>query len=71
MPGTVDWKQVIQNPKSIFERTENCNYAIECAKRIAAVKVVGIAGSDIADGKPKLTLAIWWQASLLFVRFVL
>ncbi|KAL1499790.1 hypothetical protein AB1Y20_012475 [Prymnesium parvum] len=61
MPGTVDWKQVIQNPKSIFERTENCNYAIECAKRIAAVKVVGIAGSDIADGKPKLTLAIWWQ----------
>ena len=28
------------------------------------MKVVSISGSDIANGTPKLTLAIWWQVRL-------
>jgi len=60
-PGSVEWQRVLQSPKSIFERTANCNYACEVAHSIPGIKIVGISGSDIAAGSPKLTLAIWWQ----------
>ena len=32
-PGCVDWSKVNLNPKSIYERVENCNYACDVAKR--------------------------------------
>ena len=59
-PGIVEWSRVNQRPRSIFERTENCNLAVETAVKLGT-KVVGIQGKDVAEGQPKLTLAIWWQ----------
>jgi hypothetical protein len=37
---------------------ENCNYAVELGPKVELVKVklVGIAGKDIHDGNPVLTL---------------
>jgi len=60
-PGIVDWTRVLLEPKSIFERTANCNYACDLARSVPGIKLVGIAGSDLSAGSPKLTLAIWWQ----------
>ena len=59
-PGIVDWSRVSLKPRSIFQRVESCNYALELARRLQ-LRTVGIAGQDIADGSPKLTLAIVWQ----------
>jgi hypothetical protein len=59
-PGVVDWSRVHLHPKSIYERVENCNQAIEVARKLK-MKVVSIDGNDIAQGSPKLTLAILWQ----------
>ena len=59
-PGCVDWSKVNMNPKSIYERVENCNYACDVAKKLK-MKVVGIGGKDIAEGSIKLTLAVVWQ----------
>ena len=58
--GSVDWKRANAQPRNVHERVENCNYALEIAKRMG-MKVVGIGGKDIADGSTKLTLAILWQ----------
>lgn len=60
-PGSVEWRKVNMAPRSIYERVENCNYACDVAKR-QQMKVVGIGGKDIAEGLPKLTLAVVWQA---------
>ena len=66
-PGCVEWSKVNLNPKSIYERVENCNYACDIAKR-QQMKVVGIGGKDIAEGSPKLTLAVVWHLMRADVR---
>jgi len=65
-PGIVDWKRVIKKfnkMKANFERIENCNYAVELGPKVELVKVklIGIAGKDIHDGNPVLTLGLVWQ----------
>ena len=59
-PGIVDWSRVSIKPRSIYQRAENCNYALEVARQLQ-LRTVGIAGQDIADGNRKLTLALVWQ----------
>jgi len=38
-----------------MEKLENCNYAVELGKQLK-FSLVGIAGQDISDGNPTLTL---------------
>jgi len=67
-PGIVDWERRVViteklskiRAKRFQECLGNCNYAVEVAKRLNLV-VVGIAGSDLYDCNPTLTLAIVWQ----------
>ena len=40
-----------------MEKLENCNYAVELGKQLK-FSLVGIAGKDISDGNPTLTLGI-------------
>ena len=46
--------------KRFQEILGNCNYAVEVARKLNLV-VVGIAGSDLMEANPTLTLAIVWQ----------
>ena len=39
---------------------ENCNYVITVAKQLS-FSMVGIGGTDIVDGNPKLVSALIWQ----------
>lgn len=41
-----------------MEKLENCNYAVELGKQLK-FSLVGIAGQDLADGNPTLTLGEW------------
>merc|ERR550525_796128 len=67
-PGIVDWeKRVVRQEKMSAMRSKrfqeifsNCNYAVELARQLNLV-IVGIAGSDIQEGNPTLTLAVVWQ----------
>mmetsp|Transcript_10362 Transcript_10362/g.31867 ORF Transcript_10362/g.31867 Transcript_10362/m.31867 type:complete len:188 (+) Transcript_10362:99-662(+) len=59
-PGCVDWAKVDGTPKNDFVKMANCNHAVDVARQLGC-KLVGIAGSDIAAGSPKLTGSIWWQ----------
>jgi len=67
-PGIIDWERRVViteklskiRAKRFQECLGNCNYAVEVAKRLNLV-VVGIAGSDLYDCNPTLTLAIVWQ----------
>jgi len=59
-PGIVDDKRVNWNPKTNFNRIENCNYAVELGKQLK-FSLVGIDGKNIYDGNKTLTLAIVWQ----------
>lgn len=38
-----------------MEKLENCNYAVELGKQLK-FSLVGIAGQDLAEGNPLLTL---------------
>lgn len=38
-----------------MEKLENCNYAVELGKQLK-FSLVGIAGQDLSDGNPTLTL---------------
>lgn len=40
---------------------QNCNYAVDLSKEKFNVVLVNIAGVDIVDGKPILTLGLVWQ----------
>lgn len=40
-----------------MEKLENCNYAVELGKKLK-FSLVGIAGQDISEGNPTLTLAL-------------
>ena len=59
-PGSVDWSRVKGSPKNRYEKGDNCEYALGVARKLGC-KVVGIQGSDIAEGNEKLLLAVWWQ----------
>ncbi len=59
-PGSVNWKQVENNPNNKFKKCANCNVAVESMKK-GGFKAVGIGGMDIHDGNKKLTLALIWQ----------
>ncbi|XP_074595251.1 plastin-2 fimbrin [Brevipalpus obovatus] len=72
-PGLVGWKRVherFSNLKGFMERLENCNYAVELGHKFG-FSLVGIAGQDIADGNPTLTLAIIWQLMRAYTLSVL
>lgn len=43
--------------KAFMEKLENCNYAVLLGKELK-FSLVGIAGHDISEGNPTLTLGI-------------
>ena len=43
-----------------MEKLENCNYAVELGKQLK-FSLVGIAGKDISDGNPTLTLGNFFK----------
>jgi hypothetical protein len=43
-----------------MEKLENCNYAVELGKQLK-FSLVGIAGQDISDGNPTLTLGNYFS----------
>ena len=56
----VCWERVHLRPRSVYERIENCAHMLDVAAQMG-LKVVSIGGKAIAEGSPKLTLAIAWQ----------
>nr|XP_035952230.1 plastin-1 isoform X1 [Halichoerus grypus] len=61
----VNWSQVNKPPYPALggnmKKIENCNYAVELGKNEAKFSLVGIAGQDLNEGNPTLTLALVWQ----------
>lgn len=72
--GVVDWTKVNRPPyKKISEKMkklENCNYAIEVAKKLE-FSVVGIGGKDILDVNKKLILGILYQTMRAYTLVIL
>jgi len=71
-PGVVEWKKVNTKVSDLdektsrtakFKRTENCNYAVLLGGKNGPFQfsLVGISGTDLAEGNVKLTLALVWQ----------
>ena len=58
-PGVVNWGAVSKK-QTRFAVLENCNRAVEVAKKMKLV-LVNIGGVDICDKNQKLILAITWQ----------
>ncbi|CAL4125527.1 unnamed protein product [Meganyctiphanes norvegica] len=72
-PGIVDWKRVhskFSKLKKFMEKLENCNYAVELGKKLK-FSLVGIAGQDLAEGNPTLTLALIWQLMRAYTLSIL
>jgi hypothetical protein len=59
-PGSVNWKQVEDNPNNKFKKCANCNVAVDSMKK-AGFKAPGIGGGDVHNGNKKLVLALIWQ----------
>ncbi|KFV09917.1 Plastin-1, partial [Pterocles gutturalis] len=61
----VDWNRINKPPYPLLggnmKKIENCNYAVELGKTKAKFSLVGIAGHDLNEGNPTLTLALVWQ----------
>ncbi|OPJ79097.1 plastin-1 isoform A [Patagioenas fasciata monilis] len=61
----VNWNHVNKPPYPLLggnmKKIENCNYAVELGKTKAKFSLVGIAGHDLNEGNPTLTLALVWQ----------
>jgi plastin-3 len=53
-----------------MEKLENCNYAVELGK-ILKFSLVGIAGQDLSEGNPTLTLALVWQLMRAYTLSIL
>jgi len=71
--GLVDWRKVhreFNKLKVLMEKIENCNYAVELGKQ-SKFSLVGIAGKDIVDSNPTLTLALIWQLMKAYTLSVL
>jgi len=60
-PGVVDWSRVVMQPKHVYSKVANCNYAVALGLKAFKFSLVGIAGADIAAGNVKLILALTWQ----------
>jgi len=72
-PGIVDWNRVhkkFSKLRKFMEKLENCNYVIELGKKLK-FSLVGIAGQDISEGNPTLTLALIWQLMRAYTLSVL
>jgi len=48
-PGSIVWSEVVLQPRSIYERVQNCNRSVSTAQK-RGLHVEGIAGKDLADG---------------------
>ncbi len=53
-----------------MEKLENCNYSVELGKQLK-FSLVGIAGQDISEGNPTLTLALVWQLMRAYTLSIL
>lgn len=53
-----------------MEKIENCNYAVQLGKELK-FSLVGIAGQDISEGNPTLTLALVWQLMRAYTLSIL
>ncbi|KAL1519075.1 hypothetical protein AB1Y20_003342 [Prymnesium parvum] len=60
-PGVVAWSKVNKACRTVFQKTENQNYAVSLAKDPFSFSLVGVQGKDLVDGNKKLTLALIWQ----------
>ncbi|RWS15833.1 plastin-2-like protein [Dinothrombium tinctorium] len=72
-PGVVNWSRVhktFSRLKAFMEKLENCNYAVELGKQLR-FSLVGIAGQDISEGNPTLTLALVWQLMRAYTLTIL
>ncbi|RWS31284.1 Plastin-2-like protein [Leptotrombidium deliense] len=72
-PGVVNWPRVhktFSRLKAFMEKLENCNYAVELGKQLR-FSLVGIAGQDISEGNPTLTLALVWQLMRAYTLSIL
>ncbi|XP_055333675.1 plastin-1-like [Paramacrobiotus metropolitanus] len=72
-PGIVNWKKVIKTfnkMRGFIEKVENCNYAVDLGRQLN-FSLVGIAGQDISDGNPTLTLALVWQLMRAYTLSIL
>lgn len=72
-PGIVTWPKVhkkFTKLKAFMEKLENCNYAVDLGKQLK-FSLVGIAGTDINEGNPTLTLALVWQLMRAYTLTVL
>lgn len=65
-PGSVDWnKRYSSKLNSRIHIVQNCNYVLEICKNLG-VKLIGIDGVDIVDGKTTLTLGLVWQICKIY-----
>ena len=55
------WEKVAKKPRNIFDKGHNCELALNAAKQMKQIKLIGIGNSDIRDGNKKLILAVVWQ----------
>ncbi|XP_054708354.1 plastin-1-like [Uloborus diversus] len=72
-PGIVEWNRVhkiFSKLKGFMEKLENCNYAVSLGKELK-FSLVGIAGHDISEGNPTLTLALVWQLMRAYTLTIL
>ncbi|KAI1289981.1 Plastin-1 [Halotydeus destructor] len=72
-PGVVTWPRVhkqFNRLKMFMEKLENCNYAVELGKTLK-FSLVGIAGQDISEGNPTLTLSLVWQLMRAYTLSIL
>ncbi|KAK2718773.1 hypothetical protein QYM36_005945, partial [Artemia franciscana] len=72
-PGIVNWPRVhkkFSKLRKFMEKLENSNYVVELGKQLR-FSLVGIAGQDISDGNPTLTLALIWQLMRAYTLSVL
>lgn len=64
-PGIVDWKKYSDKLKSRIHIIQNSNYVLEICKNLG-IKLVGVAGVDLVDGKASLTLGVVWQICKIY-----
>jgi len=66
--GTVDWNKYSNKLHSRIHIVQNCNYVVDICKEKLGLKIIGIGGIDIVDGKTTLTLGVVWQLCKLYLE---
>lgn len=64
--GTVEWNKYSNKLHSRIHIVQNCNYVVDICKDKLQLKIIGIGGIDIVDGRVSLTLGIVWQLCKLY-----